>query len=91
MPPPNILLITSDQQHYRTLGCTDPQLRTPALDRLAREGTRFNRAYCVNPVCSPSRSTRRPFTQTSRTPTDNWCGSAKVARSMIAIPSGAGD
>lgn len=57
MPLPNILLITSDQQHYRTLGCTDPQLRTPALDRLAREGTRFDRAYCVNPVCSPSRAT----------------------------------
>jgi len=58
MPPdrPNILLITSDQQHWDTLGVTNPRIRTPALDRLAAEGTRFDRAYCANPVCSPARS-----------------------------------
>jgi arylsulfatase A-like enzyme len=54
---PNILLITSDQQHWTTLGAINPRIRTPALDRLAAEGTRFERAYCNNPVCSPSRST----------------------------------
>ncbi|MER3406371.1 MAG: sulfatase, partial [Chloroflexota bacterium] len=53
---PNILLITSDQQHYSTLGVVNPRIKTPALDRLAAEGTRFTRAYCPNPVCSPSRS-----------------------------------
>ncbi|MBN2309252.1 MAG: sulfatase-like hydrolase/transferase [Candidatus Hydrogenedentes bacterium] len=53
---PNILLITSDQQHYSTLGVTNPRLQTPALDRLAAEGTRFDRAYTCNPVCSPARS-----------------------------------
>ena len=53
---PNILLITSDQQHWDTLGATNPRIRTPALDRLAAEGTRFTRAYCNNPVCSPSRA-----------------------------------
>lgn len=50
---PNILLITSDQQHYNTLGATNARIRTPALDRLCAEGTRFDRAYCNNPVCSP--------------------------------------
>lgn len=30
-------------------------LRTPALDSIARRGTRFERAYCMNPVCVPSR------------------------------------
>jgi arylsulfatase A-like enzyme len=55
--PTNILFITSDQQHYSTLGSTNPRIQTPHLDRLAREGTRFDRAYCVNPTCSPSRST----------------------------------
>ncbi len=54
---PNILLITSDQQHWQTLGINNPRIRTPALDRLANEGTNFTRAYCNNPVCSPSRST----------------------------------
>ena len=54
---PNILLITSDQQHWQTLGINNPRIRTPALDRLAAEGMNFERAYCSNPVCSPSRST----------------------------------
>jgi len=54
--PPNVLLITSDQQHYDTLGVTNPRIRTPALDRLAAEGTRFTRAYCPNPTCTPTRA-----------------------------------
>jgi len=53
---PNILLITSDQQHYDTLGLTNPRIRTPTLDRLCREGTRFDRTYCPNPTCSPTRA-----------------------------------
>ncbi|MEM6429462.1 MAG: sulfatase-like hydrolase/transferase [Deinococcota bacterium] len=56
MDKPNILLITSDQQHFDTIGKTNPRIKTPALDRLCDEGTRFNRAYCPNPVCTPSRS-----------------------------------
>jgi arylsulfatase A-like enzyme len=31
-------------------------LRTPAMDRLAREGVRFEQAYCVQPLCTPSRA-----------------------------------
>ena len=54
--PPNILLITSDQQHYGTLGCINPEIRTPALDRLCAEGVRFDRAYCPNPTCTPTRA-----------------------------------
>lgn len=57
MPPTNILLITSDQHHYSALGAVNPKIRTPHLDRLAAQGTLFNRAYCVNPTCSPSRAT----------------------------------
>jgi len=53
---PNILLITSDQQHYDTLGFKNPKIKTPALDRLAREGTNFTRAYCPNPTCTPTRA-----------------------------------
>lgn len=56
MAQPNILLITSDQQHYSTLGATNERIRTPALDRLCREGTRFDRAYCPNPTCTPTRA-----------------------------------
>ncbi|MCC7490882.1 MAG: sulfatase-like hydrolase/transferase [Fimbriimonadaceae bacterium] len=53
---PNILLITSDQQHYSCLGATDPVLQTPALDRLCAEGQRGERAYTCNPTCSPTRA-----------------------------------
>ena len=53
---PNILLITSDQHHHSCLGVTNPKLKTPALDRLAHEGTRFDRAYTPNPVCTPTRA-----------------------------------
>lgn len=53
---PNVLLITSDQQHWNTLGCLNPEIRTPALDALAQNGTLFTRAYCPNPTCTPTRA-----------------------------------
>lgn len=53
---PNILLITSDQQHWNTIGAFQPEISTPNLDRLVREGTTFERAYCPNPTCTPSRA-----------------------------------
>ena len=57
MSRPNILLITSDQQLFDTLGFKNPHIKTPSLDRLAREGTDFSRAYTINPVCTPTRAT----------------------------------
>ena len=54
--PPNILLITSDQQHFDTLGVNNSRIKTPSLNKLCQEGTRFDRAYCPSPVCTPSRS-----------------------------------
>lgn len=52
----NILLITSDQQHWNTLGFLNPEVKTPNLDRLAKQGTNFSRAYTVNPTCTPTRA-----------------------------------
>jgi arylsulfatase A-like enzyme len=55
-PRPNILVIMTDQQHAHMLSCAgNPYLSTPALDRLARMGTRFELAHAANPVCVPSR------------------------------------
>ena len=45
---PNILLITSDQQHFSTMGCVNPQISTPNLDRLAAQGTRFDRTLLAH-------------------------------------------
>ena len=53
---PNILFIMTDQQHAGMMSCTGNNwLKTPALDRLAASGVRFERAYSANPVCLPSR------------------------------------
>lgn len=53
---PNILLITSDQQHWNTLGKHFPEIHTPNLDRLVARGMLFNRAFCPNPTCTPTRA-----------------------------------
>ncbi len=53
---PNILFIMTDQQHFGMMSCTgNKYLKTPAMDSLANEGIRFERAYVSNPVCVPSR------------------------------------
>ena len=54
---PNILIIMTDDQGPWAMGCAGtPELRTPTLDRLAAEGTRFDRFFCASPVCSPARA-----------------------------------
>lgn len=53
---PNILFIAVDDLRPQ-LGCYgEPEAITPNIDRLAQEGTRFNRAYVCHPLCSPSRA-----------------------------------
>ncbi len=57
-PPVNLLFLMTDQQRWDALGCAgNPVLKTPNLDRLAREGVRFARFYSSCPVCSPARTT----------------------------------
>ena len=43
MKKPNILLITSDQQHFDTIGAFNSEVSTPNLDRQVKEGTTFQR------------------------------------------------
>lgn len=53
----NILLITTDQQRWDTLGCYGCEcIKTPNLDRLAAQGCLFTNCYVNNPVCTPSRA-----------------------------------
>jgi arylsulfatase A-like enzyme len=55
--PPNILFLFSDDHSYGDLGADgNDAIRTPNLDRLAREGMRFERCFVTSPQCSPNRS-----------------------------------
>ncbi|EPR68190.1 Arylsulfatase [Cyclobacterium qasimii M12-11B] len=54
---PNVIVILTDDQGYKDLGsygATD--LKTPNIDRLAKEGVKFTQFYAAAPVCSPSRA-----------------------------------
>jgi arylsulfatase A-like enzyme len=57
-PPPNIVLIVSDDQGYADASCYDhPKgVSTPSIDRLARRGVRFTNAYASAYVCAPTRA-----------------------------------
>lgn len=57
-PPkrPNIVLIFADDLGYGDVGCYGAtQIRTPNIDRLAREGRRLTDAHAASAVCTPSR------------------------------------
>jgi arylsulfatase A-like enzyme len=54
---PNIIFILADDLGYGDLSCYGQQkFKTPAIDRLAAEGTRFTQYYAGSTVCAPSRS-----------------------------------
>jgi len=54
---PNVLFLMTDEQHHRSLSLTgNPYIETPHMDRIGREGVRFENATCVTPYCSPSRA-----------------------------------
>ncbi len=55
---PNVVLVLADDLGYGDLGCYgQARIRTPNIDRLAREGMRFTQFYAGGTVCAPSRAT----------------------------------
>jgi len=66
---PNIIYILADDLGYGDLGCYGQrEIRTPNLDRMAREGMRFTRHYSGASVCAPSRSCLLTGLHTGHTP-----------------------
>lgn len=54
---PNILFIFTDDHCEQALSAYDPaRITTPNLDRIAKDGMRFNRCYVTNSICGPSRA-----------------------------------
>jgi N-acetylglucosamine-6-sulfatase len=56
-PRPNVVFILMDDLRWDELACTGhPFVKTPNVDRLAREGALFRNAFATTPLCSPSRA-----------------------------------
>jgi N-acetylglucosamine-6-sulfatase len=54
---PNIVFILVDDLRWDELGCAGhPYIKTPNIDRIAREGAMFRNAFMTTPLCSPSRA-----------------------------------
>src|SRR3569623_881536 len=54
---PNVLFILCDDLRWDHLGCAGhPYLKTPNIDRLAKEGVHFRNMFCTTSLCSPSRA-----------------------------------
>ena len=54
---PNVVFILTDDQGPWAAGCAgNPEIRTPHIDALARDGLRFENFFCTSPVCSPARA-----------------------------------
>src|SRR5687767_11203331 len=58
---PNIIVILTDDQRHDAMSCARPSgpliiLKTPQMDRLAREGVRFRNAFVTTSLCSASRA-----------------------------------
>ncbi|MDP8246340.1 MAG: sulfatase-like hydrolase/transferase [Candidatus Hinthialibacter antarcticus] len=76
--PPNIIFVICDQMRGDAMRCVgNRNARTPNLDRMAKDGVLFSRAFCNNPVCVPSRMAtfagRYPH-QTGRLSNRPWKG-----------------
>ncbi len=54
--PPNLLFVITDDHRFDFLGSMNPSLHTPTMDRLAREGIRFERAFVTTSICAASRA-----------------------------------
>src|SRR5688572_23276595 len=56
-PRPNVVLIVTDDLGYGDIGSYGaPDVRTPHIDRLAREGVRLTDFYANGPTCTPTRA-----------------------------------
>jgi len=77
---PDVLIVLTDQQRPDSIGAYGQALPTsPTLDALAADGTVFDSAFTVQPVCGPARAA----IQTGMLPTDVGCW-----RNGLALPDG---
>lgn len=84
---PNIVFILVDDLRWDELGCAGhPYIKTPNIDRIAREGAMFRNAFMTTPLCSPSRASflTGQYAHTNRI-TDNVDRSA-ASHKLVTFP-----
>ena len=69
---PNVVMLLADDLGWADIGCYDGPVKTPNLDSLAEEGTRFTNFYSGCAVCSPSRATLLTGRHHIRTGVYSW-------------------
>ena len=89
---PNFLFLITDQQRADWLGCYGhPVLKTPNIDAIAAQGTRFNNFHAASPVCMPNRASlltgRYPSVHGLRY---NGCVLPEEANTFVDVLAGAG-
>lgn len=84
--PPNVLLLVTDDQGAWALGSKMPELHTPTLDRLQREGLSFERFFCASPVCSPARASLTTGRMPSAHGVHDWIRPEGLARTGSPTP-----
>lgn len=81
---PNFLVIFTDDQTFRAIGYNNPEIRTPTLDRLARDGVIFSHAYTASPICVASRAS----VMTGRFPQQHHTVALDTASFLPRVESG---
>ena len=77
--PYNVLFILTDNQPASIMGTYgNPDVRTPNVDQLAAEGIRFDQAFAVNGMCSPTRATLMTGLMPSQHGLHNWLDDAMM-------------
>ncbi len=89
MNRPNIVFILSDDQGPWAAGCYgNAEIRTPAIDRIAQTGMRFDNFFVATPVCSPSRATFLTGRIPSQHGVHDWIRGGNVGDSAAAYLAG---
>ncbi len=79
MEKPNVILIMTDNQQAATLGCYgNHEVHTPNLDRLAKQGLKFDNAFCPNAFCSPCRASALTGMLPSQHGVHSWIDDRKM-------------